>query len=70
MRILGRLGEARFLGWEAFQKMAKCGIDEIDANNDKTSTVITHLEYLMKRRHRSLRRHEQCISISMTTLQQ
>ena len=38
-------------------------------NSDKTSTVISHLEYLMTQQHKSPRTHEQYVSLHVTTLQ-
>ncbi len=47
MRSSGRLDETRFLGKEYFYKITKCRIGETNVNSDKTSTVLTHLDYLM-----------------------
>ena len=68
MRSSGRLDEARLLGREAFPEMAKCGIGENNVNSDKTSIVITHLEYLMTQQNISSVTHEKCISLCVTTL--
>lgn len=62
-----RLGEAKLLGREAFQKLAKCEIGDANVNNDMASTLITQLEYLMTQKHRSSRTHEKLISLNATT---
>ena len=58
MHSSGKPGEATLLGQEVFLEMIKCKTSWTNVNNDKTSTVMSHLEYLMTQQQRSPMTHE------------